>query len=51
LNRDLKAELSRNRSGKKEDHFKSQVKTEMRRLQKSPERVKKYFRGSSIRYL
>jgi len=50
LNRDLKAELSRKPSDKREGHFKSQAKTEMRRLQKSPGRVKKYFRSSSIRY-
>jgi len=50
LNRDLKAELSRKPSGKSDGYFKSQDKTEMRRLQKSPGRVKKYFRSSSIRY-
>lgn len=50
LNRDLKTELSKRPSGRKEGHFKSQAKTEMRRLQKSPDRVKKYFRSSSIKY-
>ena len=50
LNRDLKAELSRRPSGRKDGHFKSQAQTEMRRLQKSPARVRKYFHGSSIKY-
>lgn len=50
LNRDLKAELSRRPSLKRSGGFKSQAKTAMRRLQKSPERVKKYFNSSSIQY-
>jgi len=50
LNRDLKAELARKPSKRIEGQFKQQAKTEMRRLQKSPDRVKKYFHSSSIRY-
>jgi len=50
LNRDLKAELARKPSKRRDGQFKSQAKTEMRRIQKSPERVKKYFLSSCIRY-
>ena len=50
LNRDLKAELSRRPSSRRDGQFKAQAKTQMRRLQKSPERVKKYFNSSPIKY-
>jgi transposase len=50
LNRDLKAELSRRPSSRRDGQFKEQAKTQMRRLQKSPNRVKKYFNSSCIQY-
>lgn len=50
LNRDLKAELARRPSSRRDGQFKAQAKTQMRRLQKSPSRVKKYFNSSSIQY-
>lgn len=50
LNRDLKAELARKPSARRDGQFKAQAKTQMRRLQNSPERVRKYFNSSSIQY-
>lgn len=50
LNRDLKSQLSKRPSKRKEGDFKAQAKTEMRRLQKSPDRVVKYFKSEKIRY-
>lgn len=50
LNRDIKAELPRRPSSRRDGQLKAQAKTQMRRLQKNPERVKKYFNSNSIRY-
>lgn len=50
LNRDLKAQLSNKPSQRKDKGFSRIAKTEMRRLQKQPSRVQKYFNSSSIQY-
>jgi transposase len=50
LNRDLKGQLSKRPSKRKEGGFKAQAKTEMRRLQKSPSRAAKYFHSEKIKY-
>ena len=50
LNRDLKAQLSKRPSKRDEGEFTALAKTEMRRLQKSPERAKKYFNGQHVQY-
>lgn len=50
LNRDLKSQLSKRPSRRKEGGFKAQAKTEMRRLQKSPKRAVKYFHSEKIKY-
>lgn len=50
VNRDLKTQLSSKPSQRRKNGFKSTAKTEMRRLQKQPQRVRKYFNSSSIRY-
>lgn len=50
LNRDLKAQLSKRPSKRGKGEFTGQARTEMRRLQKSPKRVIKYFNSSNIQY-
>jgi len=50
LNRDLKAQLSKRPSKREKGEFTALAKTEMRSLQKSPERVKKYFNSDQAKY-
>lgn len=50
LNRDLKAQLSKRPSKRKKGEFTALAKTEMRRLQKLPNRAKKYFNSEKVRY-
>ena len=50
LDRDLKAQLSKRRSKRKKREFTALAKTEMRRLQKSLKRAKKYFNSEKVRY-
>ena len=50
LNRDLKTQLSNKPNQRRENGFIETAKTEMRRLQKQPQRVRKYFNSSSIQY-
>ena len=50
LNRDLKAQLSKRPSKREKGKFTALAKTEMRRLQKSPQRAKKYFNGKYVKY-
>jgi len=47
LNRDLKAQLSKRPSKREKGEFTALAKTEMRRLQKSPNRAKNYFNSSN----
>lgn len=50
LNRDLKAQLSKRPSKRQKGQFTSLAKTEMRRIQKSPHKARKYFNGKHTRY-
>lgn len=50
LNRDLKAQLSKRPSKRNKGEFTALAKTEMRRLQKSPNRARKYFHSEKTKY-
>jgi len=50
LNRDLKVQLSKRPSKREKGKFTALAKTEMKRLQKSPQRAKKYFNGRHVQY-
>lgn len=50
LNRDLKKQLSNKPSQRKDGGFKAQAKSQMRSLQRRPQRVQKYFNGEHVKY-
>ena len=50
LNRDLKAQIAKRPSRRQKGQFKNLAKTEMRRIQKSPQKARKYFHGKHTQY-
>lgn len=50
LNRDLKAQISKKPTQRNKNGFTSLAKTEMRRLQKQPNRAIKYFNPQAVQY-